>query len=279
MTEAGEGGVSQPEWMKDAPAWVRERRAMNEAEWLAGPGFVWMLHYLEQTDRQIKDKHSRRLRLFACACCRRVWELLRWDVAKRCVELAESYADGEVTRGELLAAHASAAFDSFEVQEQGLAESEVQLTRRTLDAIGAARFLTGEDYFRSSGAMIVAQETAGDSSTDFVPTPRDYPTRSVDPDEVQQAEQQELLKEIVGNPFRTILLTEQWLSRTVLALSRAAYLERALPSGHLDPVRLSILADALEDAGCTDTDILSHLRSPGPHVRGCWALDLILGKE
>ena len=52
-----------------------------------------------------------------------------------------------------------------------------------------------------------------------------------------------------------------------------------ITTGHLDPVRLAILADALEEAGCNSIDILAHLRSPGPHVRGCWALDLILGKE
>ena len=43
--------------------------------------------------------------------------------------------------------------------------------------------------------------------------------------------------------------------------------------------RLPILADALEDAGCGDVDILAHLRGPGPHVRGCWAVDPLLGRE
>lgn len=50
-------------------------------------------------------------------------------------------------------------------------------------------------------------------------------------------------------------------------------------SGHLDPARLAVLADALEEAGCTGDGILSHLRSPGPHVRGCWVVDLILDKS
>jgi hypothetical protein len=62
-------------------------------------------------------------------------------------------------------------------------------------------------------------------------------------------------------------------------LAQAAYDDRELPSGHLDPARLAVLADALEEAGCTNADILSHCRSPGPHVRGCWVVDLILGKE
>ena len=66
---------------------------------------------------------------------------------------------------------------------------------------------------------------------------------------------------------------------TVVALANAAYDERELPSGHLDPARLAVLSDALEEAGCADADLLAHLRSPGPHVRGCWALDLVLGKS
>jgi hypothetical protein len=64
----------------------------------------------------------------------------------------------------------------------------------------------------------------------------------------------------------------------VVALAQAAYDHRTLPSG-LDRTTLAVLADALEEAGCTDPDLLIHLRGPGPHVRGCWALDLLLGKE
>jgi hypothetical protein len=57
----------------------------------------------------------------------------------------------------------------------------------------------------------------------------------------------------------------------------AAYEGRVSPAGGLDADRLAVLADALEDAGCADPDLLAHLRGPGPHVRGCWALDLVLG--
>jgi hypothetical protein len=64
----------------------------------------------------------------------------------------------------------------------------------------------------------------------------------------------------------------------VVALARAAYDQRELPAGTLDPARLAVQADALEEAGCTDADILNHCRRPGVHVRGCWAVDLLLGK-
>jgi hypothetical protein len=64
----------------------------------------------------------------------------------------------------------------------------------------------------------------------------------------------------------------------VVALAQAAYDQRDMPAGTLVPARLAVLADALEEPGCTNSDILDHLRGAGPHVRGCMAVDLILGK-
>src|SRR5262249_35482697 len=93
------------------------------------------------------------------------------------------------------------------------------------------------------------------------------------------AEAAALLRAIIASPSRPVSRDSAWLSATVPRLAEAAYEERDLPSGKLDRDRLVILADALEDAGCTDADILDHLRGPGPHVRGCWVLDLVLGKE
>jgi hypothetical protein len=76
-----------------------------------------------------------------------------------------------------------------------------------------------------------------------------------------------------------VAVDHAWRTPTVRAPAQAAYEERHLPSGHLDAAHLAILADALEDAGCTNADLLGHLRGPGPHVRGCWPVDLILGKS
>jgi hypothetical protein len=70
-----------------------------------------------------------------------------------------------------------------------------------------------------------------------------------------------------------------WRTPVVLALAGAAHEERLLPSGHLDPDRLAVLADALEEAGCSGSALLGHLRGPGPHVRGCHVVDLLLGKQ
>ena len=104
--------------------------------------------------------------------------------------------------------------------------------------------------------------------------------------------------------FRPVFIDHTWLTSTVRSVAQAAYDNRTRPSGDLGPSRsavwaidpgwirqwgppsgeldaerLAVLSDALEDAGCGDADILGHLRSPGPHVPGCWALDRILGNE
>jgi hypothetical protein len=91
--------------------------------------------------------------------------------------------------------------------------------------------------------------------------------------------QTRLVRENFGNPFRAVAIHSAWQTATVLSLASAAYKERALPSGELDPARLAVLADALEEAGCTEQAILDHLRGPGPHVRGCWPVDLLLARE
>src|SRR5262249_60325227 len=85
-------------------------------------------------------------------------------------------------------------------------------------------------------------------------------------------EQAALIRDILGNPFRPVTFSPAWLTPVVASLAQATYEQRQLSTGHLNPHRLALLSDALEEAGCTDADILSHLRSPGPHVRGCWAL-------
>lgn len=99
--------------------------------------------------------------------------------------------------------------------------------------------------------------------------------------EAERARQLVAVRCVFGNPFRSVAVDPSWLrwnDGTVVRLAQAAYQEQQLPSGHLDRARLGVLADALEEAGCPEADLLDHLRGPGPHVRGCWALDAILGK-
>jgi hypothetical protein len=86
------------------------------------------------------------------------------------------------------------------------------------------------------------------------------------------SEQCHLLRDIFGNPFRPVCVDSAWLASTVLSLATGIYQERAFD-------RMPILADALQDAGCDNEDILNHCRQPGEHVRGCWVVDLLLGKS
>jgi hypothetical protein len=98
------------------------------------------------------------------------------------------------------------------------------------------------------------------------------------PADVNQAR----LLRCVFNPFRPAAVDLAWLAwhgGAAVKLAEAVYEERELPSGHLDAARLAILADMLEEAGCADPQLLGHLRLPGPHVRGCWVVDRLLGKE
>jgi hypothetical protein len=98
------------------------------------------------------------------------------------------------------------------------------------------------------------------------------------------AAQADLLRDLFGPlPFRPIAVAPallRWHDGTVVRLAQAAYEARLLPAGQLDPIRLAVLADALEEAECDDRDILGHLREPGAvHVRGCWAVDCLTVRE
>jgi hypothetical protein len=88
-----------------------------------------------------------------------------------------------------------------------------------------------------------------------------------------------LLRCIFGNPFRPASIAPAWRTSDVVKLALAVYENRVLPSGLLDNTGLAILADAVEEAGCSDSVLLAHLRSARSHVRGCWVVDAILDKE
>ena len=103
------------------------------------------------------------------------------------------------------------------------------------------------------------------------PTPTTRPASAPrTPD--QRRQQAALVRDIFGNPFRPVAFDPRWRTADVMGLARAIYDEGAFD-------RLPLLADALMDAGCEDEQVLGHCRSAGPHVRGCWVVDLVLGKE
>jgi hypothetical protein len=184
---------------------------------------------------------GRKLRLFGCACCRQLWGLLREDCFRNAVEVAERFADGKASSRELAAAK--------------------KVSGAALERSGLAG-LTGPGYCALGSAW---------SCTRNPQTAALYPVW-VFTGEAQLQWEVLLLRDIFGNPFRAVTLAAIWLTPSVTALARSVYEDR-------DFDRLPILADALEEAGCDNGDILAHLRGPGPHALGCWALDSLLGKE
>jgi hypothetical protein len=225
---------------------------MTEQEWLACTDAQRMIGFL------IASKAGKRkLRLFACACCRRIWyQFNKSEPSRLAVEVAERYADRQATKVELGAAHAAAvrAYHARSAYGPGQARQAV--------TYAAAPALEGVYYI--SGSVSSGVSRSGWSE--------------VDREHAELAAHPKLLR-CIFNPFRPGSMKAGWRTKSVLALARAAYEERVLPAGELDPTRLAVLTDALEEAGCESADIMNHLRGPGPHVRGCWTLDLILGKR
>jgi hypothetical protein len=107
--------------------------------------------------------------------------------------------------------------------------------------------------------------------------------RHVNDADGERAAHARLLRCVFGSlPCHPVALDSSWLTwqvGTIPKLADSLYQDRARSSGHLDKHRLAVLAAALEDAGCDNAEILAHCRGQGPHVRGCWVVDLLLGKE
>jgi len=250
-------------------AWWSLEKTMTEAEWLASVDPAAMLAWLGD---KISD---RKLRLFAAACCRRIWPLLTDARSRAAVEAAERHADGLVTDDELAAARDA-----------------------TRDAARDATWAAARDAARAT-AWAAARDTA----------------RAAAQAAAWAAARGALLRDLIGNPWQPAALSPGWLTADVVSLAEAAY-EHRLDDGTLDTGCLLALSDALEEAEFpTDVDcgrcgghgwfgklsltsasktrpcdvngccfgraphpLLAHLRSPGPHYRGCWSVDLILNR-
>jgi hypothetical protein len=226
---------------------------MTEAEWLAGTDYQAMLRCLRGRASE------RKLRLFACACWQRLRHLLQDGHLRWFLGLLEPHADGLVPPQELWAAR-QAAWVAVRSLRQGRPAVE---TREEL----AARRM----------ALWGAREVAWTAALQAARTARGVAARIGDWAAAAELKSQcDLLHEVVGNPFRRAPVDPAWLAwegGTVPRLAGAVYEGRAFD-------QLPILGDALEEAGCTDADLLAHCRQqPGAHVRGCWVIDLLLGKE
>jgi hypothetical protein len=236
---------------------------MTEAEWLADTEPERMVEFL----RGGSHLSERKARLFAVACCRRVWEWMP-DEAKQAAEVCEEYADGRVGQKTLAAARRTAyAASKLPASSSGPGRYAAAHSHAGVVALYACDSMKQHepwqvaDWVAATARSLVAH-TAGDAS-----------------DTHERKAHSSWLRDLFGNPFRPVAFDPAWLTAAVLSLAQAAYEERTLPAGTLEHERLAVLADALEDAGCASADLLGHLRSEGPHVRGCRALDLCLGRS
>jgi hypothetical protein len=231
---------------------------MTEKEWNACADPKAMLEFL-------RGKASdRKLRLFVCSCFSRINPKYTNRKICRAVEISERYADMLATEEERMSAEANARRESRMETERHHSARVALLgsTEKVLNPREAARmaaFIVAVDVFRTRIGTL--------------PT---WPLGNPDFKEAMRVEgatyQAPVLRCIFGPlPFRAITLEPAWLTSTVKQLAEAINEEKAFG-------RLPILADALEEAGYTNADMPNHCRQRGEHVRGCWVIDLLLGK-
>ena len=206
---------------------------MTEAEWLACNDPRKMLRFLRD------HATERKRQLIVVACCRHNWAKFISEDARHAVELVERFADEGCqslkTNLELGAAHLKAL--------EATNEARRQMNVDAWHAAEAARMATHVDFDEAEAAYYaLGAEFASDEELELGC---------------------QLVRDVMPNPVRLVDMKPTWITANTTTLATAIYADRAFD-------RLPILADALEDAGCTDRAILDHCRQPGEHVRGCW---------
>jgi hypothetical protein len=234
---------------------------MTEKEWLASTDPAAMLETLGESAA------LRKRCLFACSCVRRIWNLLGDVRSRRAVAVAEAYADGRASADELRRAERAAQDAARKAGPAGALAAKA-VSAGVAAAASVARGVAGE--VAGKVAREVAGATAGEVAADVAAAVTGEVVRLE-----EEKAQAELLRCIFGNPFhpRPALgaAVLSWNGGAVVRLAEAAYRDRSFST-------LPVLADMLEEAGATDPGLLAHCRGPGPHARGCFALDLILVK-
>jgi hypothetical protein len=229
---------------------------MTESDWLTCTKPMQMLEFLRG------NASDRKTRLWEVACCRRIWHLMPVRASCEAVLVAERYADGRASDRDRQRARKQVARIA-ESATPGDADCNAGYA-----AFYATAKTAGKTFFFRCAAVAAGRAAKAAARED----PNEAFSVAFAAEESAQAD---LLRCIFGNPIRPAAGDPTWLSResgTLLQLAEAIYEERAFD-------RVPMLADALEEAGCTDAAILGHCRGPGPHVRGCWVVDLLLGKQ
>jgi hypothetical protein len=213
---------------------------MTEAEWRDAddPQAMW--------DFAADIVSDRKARLLVVALCRSLWPLLPHPLSRAAVEVAERFADGEASEDERV--------------EACLAANRVEVVNASPQ---------GPEYVEAIQAVVHAAMMSHHLYIGFGAA---LSALRVGVNEAAQRTAADVIRDVFGSPFRTPLLRPAWRTDTALSLARVMYETR-------DFAAMPILADALQDAGSEHADILDHCRDPkGVHVRGCWVVDLVLGK-
>jgi len=220
---------------------------MTEAEWSQCDSFVALLSYLQRQVGVLRTKRGRRkIWLFIAACLGSSWRLLSHE-GRAVVALLERHADVTSSQVEFKAS-----------QEVMFAEYKA-----TIASSKSAR-----EKLREWLAFAIWQLTIPRNSQEAVKALYQWEAQIIR--SLKEWHRfAHLIREIFGNPFRPVAVDPGWLTPKVVTLAHTIYDKRAFD-------RLPVLADALEDAGCHETDIFDHCRRPGVHVRGCWVVDLVL---
>jgi hypothetical protein len=245
---------------------------MTEAEWLTTTHFEGMARVVYARSQR------RRCRLLAVAYCRLITPRLGDRRSQRAIEVAEQDADGAVGNESLVAAHKdavavvderssnpaviAAVIDATVGLEGGAADSTQQTLRIGMESV--AQYVTLPHPYQA--ALYI-----GGAINSLNKWNSTHPTliRFSGPSNEARAS---LFRDIFGNPFRPVAFDPAWRTSTAVALAQQMYDSR-------DFSLMPILGDALQDAGCESADMLDHCRGDGPHVRGCWVVDLVLGKS
>ena len=251
-----EGGMTEAEWL-ECTDWASGRN-VTEQEWLECKDPLKMLVFLrvkmlgllrEAVSEKVSD---RKPRLLGCACCHRLWHLLSDERSRKALSIAERYADGEVSAEKLGYAWGDArrAAQVAHRQERQTAEGAAMYAVAMLCQADIGRALEAVHLAAGCEAYSLGHARLADIHNEQIP----------------------LLRDLFGNPFQPVALDSALRTPAVVQLARSLYEEKRFED-------LPVLADALEEAGCQDATVLEHCRGPGPHVKGCWVLDLLLGKE
>jgi hypothetical protein len=232
---------------------------MTEIDWLACREPKPMLEFLHQPSNKVS---VRKRRLFACACCRLLDDVLLDREIRKALDAAERYADGLIVDSTLMNWYHRAC--ASRNQLRGTASKQWSAYHAVTSAAVSSQYGAWQHAYETVANALAHGSGHRPGDPEWRPA-RLQALQAMVP----------LLHDVFGNPFHQVTIDPAWLAwneGVVFRLAQGFYQDRAED-------RLPILGDALEEAGCADQAILSHLRHPGPHVRGCWVVDFLLGRN